>query len=934
MVMVLALIVAGSLCAQPVFLDKTRSHKYRIPTRSVLPGGAADINGDLTDDLLILDKGNLLKVIISSGKNMELSIVDSIKTGTNREWTLTVGDLDNNGVQEIITAGEYNAASVISFIDGKLQRKLVAAGIYAQGSNTADINNDGWLDYYLCNDIGPNRIYLNDKSGNLNPSALVNFLLNDPTDGSGNYGSEWTDVNNDLLPDLYISKCRAGVSNPADPRRINRLYINKGNGAMTDEAARYHLDIGAQSWTSTFGDLDNDGDQDVFVVNHYEPHQMLRNDGDAGFVRVDQPGLPQTFSFQVLMRDFDNDGRLDVLLTGVEGSVYLQNKGNWEFSVHRDITGAGSVRSCVAGDFNDDGFTDIHAHMGEPINDVGFTNDQLWINQPNGNHYIKVNLAGAASNRSGIGARLELYGPWGRQVRYVKGGESYGIFSSLQQIFGMGPHEAADSLVVYWPSGGKDKYSSGLTSGSTLLAQEGRCMTTTLAIADSVLLYSNVPVTINAPAGYTSYLWNDGQTTASVQKGPGSWFVRMTDAAGCVTISKPAEVRSGCFEEGAKLNQADRVVKSCSNAVIELTSVPAAGYFWSTGDTGQSISAYEDATLVLTATDFCNRTLTDTVSVRFFAVLPVVTGDTVKRGESAMVTSSHADTKWYADGDDGILVGTGDTLVTGPLDTTTVFLAIANEVIDKKSGKCGIGDFPVANQYGANSTLGHLTFNVERKCVIRSVLVNTDTEGGRRIVILNKAKDTIFGKDVYLKPGITRVMLDVELSPGNQYIMATDENINMANLGFRSPRLVRTYLGTAYPYTVRDIVTISSSSLGPTYYFYFYDWEVDYDMVSCASDPIPVTVVVDRSTGIEEWTRAGIRIFPNPVSDEITVSSEGGSAIKGYMLSDLSGRQVMATEIRPDVQVKISMGTMASGTYILAIISDDGSRHYRKIVVQ
>lgn len=82
--MVMALIVAGSLCAQPVFLDKTRSHKYRIPTRSVLPGGAADINGDLTDDLLILDKGNLLKVIISSGKNMELSIVDSIKTGTNR----------------------------------------------------------------------------------------------------------------------------------------------------------------------------------------------------------------------------------------------------------------------------------------------------------------------------------------------------------------------------------------------------------------------------------------------------------------------------------------------------------------------------------------------------------------------------------------------------------------------------------------------------------------------------------------------------------------------------------------------------------------------------------------------------------------------------------------------------------------------------------
>lgn len=926
--------LAQILQAQPVFLDKTRSHKLKYPTRSLLPGGAADLNGDLVDDLIILDKGTVLKVLLSSGKSMKLTLADTMKAATNREWTLTAGDLDNNGSLEILTAGEYNATSIFSMVNGKLQRKSLAAGVYAQGSNTADIDNDGWLDYYLSNDVGPNRIYLNNRAGGLTASQIIDFMLNDPTDGSGNYGSEWTDINNDLLPDLYISKCRAGVTDPADNRRINRLYINYGNGHFIEEAAKYSLNLGAQTWTSTFGDLDNDGDQDVIVINHYEPHVILRNDGPAGFARMTLPQTLQSFAFQAVMRDFDNDGWLDILLTGVEGAHYLQNKGNFEFGLHHDFFGAGSVRSAVTGDFNDDGTTDVLAHLGEPINDIGHTDDQLWISQPNGNGYLKVTLEGSVSNRSGIGARIELYGAWGKQVRYVKGGESYGIFNSLQQIFGMGSFTSADSLLVFWPSGIKEKYTSDLMSGNTLLVQEGRCISRTVAVTDTVIVYTGQAVTLTAPAGFSSYVWNNGQASPSITVGPGSWFVRMKDAAGCTTVSKPVEVESGCFGPGARLIQSGSPVKACGNSTVELAAIPAALYSWSTGESSASVSVTESGTYTLEATDYCGSTISDTVEVQFFDIMPDVEGDSIKKGEAATLVSSLASTDWFLESQPGVVLFTGDTLITTPLDSTTHFLAVANGVIDKKTSYAGISDLPQANQYGAGSTLGNLVFNVERKCIIRSVLVSTDTEGTRRIIIVSKARDTIFRKDVHLSAGTTRVSLNAALNPGTQYVMATDESVNMSSLGFRSPRLMRTYLGTAFPYTAGGVITITTSSLGPTYYFYFYDWEVDYDLVSCSSDPVRVTAFVDTESAAYDHSSQAIKVYPNPAGDEVTVYAEDAATISGYRLTDLTGKMLLSgsPSNHTDNRFSISLQNILPGTYMLHLSTLYGIRIVKKVV--
>jgi hypothetical protein len=109
------------------------------------------------------------------------------------------------------------------------------------------------------------RIWTNDGAGNLVPnSSLIDLTNYDPgtftnTDHSGNYGSVWSDINHDGNLDLVIAKCRQGVTNPLDPRRINQAWINDGNGNFTEQAVDRGIAIYQQSWTVDFGDVNNDG---------------------------------------------------------------------------------------------------------------------------------------------------------------------------------------------------------------------------------------------------------------------------------------------------------------------------------------------------------------------------------------------------------------------------------------------------------------------------------------------------------------------------------------------------------------------------------------------------------------------------------------------------------------------------------------------------
>jgi hypothetical protein len=350
----------------------------------------------------------------------------------------------------------------------------------------ADFDNDGWVDLFLGHEDDrekshPSLLYRNDRDGTFTECAAACGLA----DLGFVKGAAWGDYNNDLLPDLYIS--RLG--------KTNLLFRNEGPGSTDGGFSWKFREVSAEagvgeplfSFASWFFDFDNDGWLDIFVAgfkigpvediaNLYlgQPHssevpRLYRNHRDGTFAdvtreaRLDRAILTMGANFG----DLDNDGFLDLYLgTGApELRMLLPNRmfRNAGGKIFEDVTTSGGFghlqkgHGIAFGDADGDGDQDIYAVMGGWFTTDGFRNC-LFENPGHGNHWITLRLRGTRTNRLAIGARirLTLAAPGGRrEVHAVVGtGGSFGS-SSLQQEIGLGRAERIESLEITWPVSGK-----------------------------------------------------------------------------------------------------------------------------------------------------------------------------------------------------------------------------------------------------------------------------------------------------------------------------------------------------------------------------------------------------------------------------------------------------------------------------------------------
>jgi hypothetical protein len=224
------------------------------------------------------------------------------------------------------------------------------------GSGVAigDINNDGLQDILF----GANqlfcRLYLNQG----------NFKFKDITESAGlNYtqayktGVNMVDINGDGFLDIYV--CISGFYE--DKYRKNLLYINNGNSTFTESAEKYGLADMSYSTQSYFFDYDNDGDLDMYLLNHplspKESNNLKAKNGKDGELEA---ALSSNLEF-VTDKLFENTGNKFINVTEKSGIV------NEAFGL-----------SALVGDFNDDNFLDIYV-----CNDY-VKPDYLYINNGNG----------------------------------------------------------------------------------------------------------------------------------------------------------------------------------------------------------------------------------------------------------------------------------------------------------------------------------------------------------------------------------------------------------------------------------------------------------------------------------------------------------------------------------------------------------------------
>lgn len=465
------ILVVSTLVQNAVAQISFRDASTRLPKSGVfyswMQKGACDMNNDFRDDIVrstttgdffLLKQPRLPDTLfteVSIGKILPASPLSII-----------LGDVNNDDYPDILTGGDKTGVKILTsnssttFSSTKLEGSDT---IFTQASAMADINGDGLLDLFVCHDDAVSGIWKNNGTTFTKNDFGIHLKTIPTSDNSGNYGIVFTDFDNDGDQDFYISKCRAGVEDPTDPRRINQLFVNDGTNHYTENAAAYNLKDDNQSWVTEFQDIDNDGDMDAFIANHHSPSRLLENDGSGHFTDITVGSGLETLPdgiLQALMRDFDNDGYVDLIIAGINGGRVMKNNGNKTFTSQNlqliePITGK-TLRSFVTADFNSDGFIDLYTSYyfgsAEP--------DRLWLNNKNANHYLPIYLMGYKGNRNAIGSRITIEAGGKKYIREIRSGESYGISNSLCQIVGLGSNTTITKLTIKWPSGKIQDYNN------------------------------------------------------------------------------------------------------------------------------------------------------------------------------------------------------------------------------------------------------------------------------------------------------------------------------------------------------------------------------------------------------------------------------------------------------------------------------------------
>jgi hypothetical protein len=291
----------------------------------------------------------------------------------------------------------------------------------------ADVDDDGDLDVYVANDSDPNYLYFNDGSGHFREGGVPSFAAFDANGAAqASMGIAMGDVDEDGILDMFVTNFSEDFST---------LYKGLGDGFFSDvsrETGVGPITYKPLSWGTAFADLDNDGDLDLVVANGHIYPQIDKHPDVIGTYRQRSlllenrsvrdgvpPGAPAETLFRdatqeagpgfdvarahrgVAVGDFDNDGRLDILITALdEPPALLHNEGapaSW-LTVVCEVPGGTAIP---------------------------------------------------------IGTKVTVSAGGRKTTRDVAAGDSYVSTHDPRLHFGLGRAEIADEVLVRWPDGSR-----------------------------------------------------------------------------------------------------------------------------------------------------------------------------------------------------------------------------------------------------------------------------------------------------------------------------------------------------------------------------------------------------------------------------------------------------------------------------------------------
>jgi len=429
----------------------------------------------------------------------------------NKNHGLLFADYDNDGDEDIYVLSRLNENALFENQgDGSFKNVAPEVGLNLIGSARAgvwgDINNDGWIDLY----VGVNKrldiLFLNQGPDEFGQISFLNISLSAGIDNfSEPRSAHMVDLDRDGYLDIYV----------ANYHDENRIFHNQGKLQFIDKMPEWQIDGNDFSMGCVFFDYDRDGDEDVYLTHDFlQANVLYRNNGKGYFEDVSSAAGVDFVGhgMGVDVADINHDGWLDIYLTDFHENLLFQNQGDGTFTNIAEAYGAGDPGmgwSCMFVDADNDSWVDIYvvnetsfnpqpnvllrnikgqrfehidsedvsASNGDgvggafaDINQDGFPDiaiantfaargNQLFKNVAGSHHWIGFKLEGTQSNRSAIGARIEIVHAGGEtQTDQVIAGSGFASQHTLTCYFGLGTTETVDEIRVFWPGGLTETY--------------------------------------------------------------------------------------------------------------------------------------------------------------------------------------------------------------------------------------------------------------------------------------------------------------------------------------------------------------------------------------------------------------------------------------------------------------------------------------------
>ncbi len=327
-------------------------------------------------------------------------------------------------------------------------------GIYPSlSASIGDFNNDLWPDIYVCNDfLLPDQLFINNQDG-----TFTNEILKRTNHISSNsMGSDYADLNNDLLPDLLVldmlaedhvrskenmttmnSKLFDSVVSIGYHKQYmsNVLQLNKGNGTFSEIAQLAGINKTDWSWGPLIADFDNDGFKDIFISNGIERD-------------IDNRDFRNTYQQYLDAKTAMSLDKFHSLIPSTKLHNYIyKNNGDYTFTDKSESWGLQhkiNSNGAAYADLDNDGDLDLI------LNNI---NEQAAIYKNNSKHnFLQIKLKGSDKNRFAIGSKVYVYSNGNTQFQELYTSRGFQSSVSTTLNFGLKQDVKVDSVKVVWDS--------------------------------------------------------------------------------------------------------------------------------------------------------------------------------------------------------------------------------------------------------------------------------------------------------------------------------------------------------------------------------------------------------------------------------------------------------------------------------------------------